>query len=189
MFVGPWYAHWPGDPLPLLPRLPDFASGVPHDDAALVALAGLDRAEVAARHAAGNTPLVASLEGEAVACGWSTATTVSIGELGLSFTLPPQNRYLWGFVTAPHRRGLGLYPRLLQAALRAAGEGARCWIGHEPHNVASARGIMKAGFHPVGDVFRTQAGEFILVPTGPIERARAGAAILGATLNTPPAAE
>jgi hypothetical protein len=30
-FAGPWYAWWPGDPLPALPPLPGF-SAAPADD-------------------------------------------------------------------------------------------------------------------------------------------------------------
>ena len=182
-FVGPWYAHWPGDPLPSLPPLSGLAIAPATDDSALAALAECDPAEVTARRAAGNTPYLAYLAGQAVACGWSTASIVEIGELGLTFTLPPDNRYLWGFVTAPQYRGRGLYPRLLQAIIRAEGSATRAWIGHEPHNTASARGILNAGFRRVGDVFRTPAGTFLLIPAGPPDRARAGADLLGATLH------
>jgi GNAT superfamily N-acetyltransferase len=182
-FVGPWYVRWPGDVLPVLPPLPGFVAAPTNDDGTFAALAGIDRAEVAAHRRAGNWPYLAWLDGEPVALGWSTGTTVAIGELDLAFTLPPGNRYLWGFLTAPAWRGRGIYPRLLQAILRAEGDGIRAWIGHEPPNDASARGIIKAGFRCVGDVFRTSAGAFVLVPSGPLDRARAGAALLGATLH------
>jgi GNAT superfamily N-acetyltransferase len=182
-FVGPWYVRWPGDPLPALPPLPGFTAAPAEDDRTLAALAGVELAEVAARRRAGNRPYLARLDGEPVALGWSTGTAVEIGELDLAFTLPPGNRYLWGFVTAPAWRGRGLYPRLLQAILRAEGADIRAWIGHEPGNTASARGILRAGFRCVGHVFRTPAGIFVVTPTGPIERARAGAALLGATLH------
>ena len=184
-FVGPWYVRWPGDSLPALPSLPGFVAAPAEDDRTLASLAGLDLAEVAARRRAGNQPYLAHLDGEPVALGWSTGKGVEIGELDLAFTLPPGNRYLWGFVTAPARRGRGLYPRLLQAILRIEGmEGAdiRAWIGHEPDNTASSRGILKAGFRCVGHVFRTPPGTFVVTPTGPLERARAGADLLGATL-------
>ena len=182
-FVGPWYAHWPDDPLPVLSPLPGFTMVPAIDDHALATLAEIDLAEVAARRAADNTPYLAYLAGQVVACGWSSASIVEIGELGLTFTLPPGNRYLWGFVTDPHYRGRGLYPRLLQAILRAEGADIRAWIGQEPNNTASARGIINAGFRCVGDVFRTPAGTFLLTPAGPLDRARAGADLLGATLH------
>jgi RimJ/RimL family protein N-acetyltransferase len=182
-FVGPWYAWQPGDPLPLLPPLPGFIAGPADDDRALAALAGRDVDEVMALRRAGNRPYVARLAGELVAHGWSTDGTVEIGELDLTFTLPPGERYLWGFATEARWRGRGIYPRLLQAVLRREGAAARCWIGHEPDNTASARGIVKAGFRRVGDVFRLPTSRLTLVPVGPIERARVGAALLGADLR------
>jgi hypothetical protein len=152
------------------------------DDEVLAELAGIDLGEVAAHRRSGNQPYVARLDGELVAVGWSTRSTVEIGELDLTFMLPPGNSYLWGFVTAPAWRGRGFYPRLLQAILRAEGDEVCAWIGHEPPNVASARGIIRAGFSCVGNVFRTTAGSFVLAPSGPIARARAGAALLGAVV-------
>ncbi len=183
-FLGPWYTWWPGDPLPALPPLPAFAAAPSDDDRALAALAGVGVEEVAARRRAGNRPYLARLGGEPVACGWSAGGAVEIGEIGLAFTLPPGERYLWGFATAEHRRGRGVYPRLLQAILRREGPGgARYWIGHAPENGASGRGILKAGFRRAGDVYRLPAGDLALVPVGPVERARAGAALLGAELH------
>jgi GNAT superfamily N-acetyltransferase len=183
-FVGPWYAWWPGDPLPALPPQPGFAATPADEDGVLTALAGIGVEEVAARRRAGHRPYIAHLGGEPVAHGWSTGGAVEIGELGLAFTLPPGERYLWGFATEEHWRGRGLYPRLLQAILRHEGlSDVRYWIGHTPENAPSARGILKAGFRRVGDVYRLPTGRFVLVPTGPLERAPLGAALLGAQLH------
>lgn len=182
-FVGPWYAWWPGDPLPALPPLPGLVVAPADDDPALAALARIGVEDVATIRRAGNQPYLACLAGEPVACGWSTGSAVEIGEIGLAFTLPPGERYLWGFATTPQRRGRGIYPRLLQAILRhEAATTARYWIGHTPENQASARGILKAGFHRVGNVYRLATGRFVLVPSGPIDRARVGAKLLGAEL-------
>ena len=182
-FVGPWYAWWPGDPLPALPPLSGFVAAPADDDRALAALARLDGEEVAKLRRAGNRPYVARLAGEPVAYGWATGSVVEIGELGLVFTLPPGERYLWGFATEERWRGRGLYPRLLQAIMLHEGtEAARYWIGHTPDNTASASGILKAGFGRVGDVYRLPSGRFALVPVGPLDRARVGAALLGADL-------
>lgn len=183
-FVGPWYAWWPGDRLPPLPPLPGFTAAPADDDRTLAALARTGVAELGRLRRAGNRPYLARLHGEPVAHGWATSSTVEIGELGLAFTLPPGERYLWGFATAERWRGHGLYPRLLQAIMRHEGlEAARYWIGHEPSNEASARGILKAGFRRVGDVYRRPTGGFVLVPVGLDERARVGAALLGAALH------
>src|SRR4051794_15006117 len=130
-FVGPWYGWWAGDTLPALPPLPGLVAGPSDDDQALATMAGCARDEIAAWRAAGHRPYLARIAGEAVACGWSTWDKVKIGEIGLAFTLPPGDRYLWGFVTAERWRGQGLYPRLLQAILRHEGTGeSRYWIGH-----------------------------------------------------------
>lgn len=183
-FAGPWYTWWAGDTLPPLPAWPGLVAAPAEDDAALAALAALDLAEVARRRREGNRPYLASVAGEPVACGWSTARRVEIGEIDLAFSLPPGGRYLWGFVTAEPWRGRGLYPRLLQAILRAETiPDARFWIGHTPDNHASARGILKAGFRRVGDVHFLQGGGFALFPAGPSARAAAGAALLGAELR------
>jgi GNAT superfamily N-acetyltransferase len=180
-FVGPWYGWWQGDALPELPPLPGFVAGPADDDRALVVLTGCDVAEVVGWRAAGQRSYLARVAGEAVGCGWSTWDKVKIGEIGLAFTLPPGDRYLWGFVTAERWRGQGIYPLLLQAILRHEGaEQCRYRIGHTPDNASSARGILKAGFGRVGDVYRRPDGRFVLDPAGPIERARAGAALLGA---------
>ena len=78
-FVGPWYAWWPGDPLPALPSLPGFATA-PADDRALAGLAGLGVEEVATRRRAGHRPYIAHLGGEPVAHGWSTGSAVEISK-------------------------------------------------------------------------------------------------------------
>ncbi len=163
LFVGPWYAWWPGDPLPALPALPDFAAAPTADDHALAALSGSDDVTLEGRRRADNQPYLATLNGTPVAYGWSASATVEIGELGLTFALPPGDRYLWDFATLPAWRGRGIYPHLLQAILRhGTASQARHWIGHEPDNLASTRGILKAGF-------------------------RLGAALLGADLALPSA--
>lgn len=185
--VGPWYAWWPGDPLPALPALPGFVAGPVMDDAAFAAASGLPPTEIAARRAVGDRPYLATVGGEAVGWGWSATRRLAIGELGIARTLPPHDRYLWAFETAEAWRGRGVYPLLLQAILRhEAPEGARSWIGHDPGNVSSARGIARAGFCRVGVLYRSPGGDFTLIPTGPLDRARVGAALLGATVHADP---
>jgi hypothetical protein len=182
-YVGPWYAWWPGDPLPALPPLPGLAVAPADDDDALADLMAFDRAGLPALREAGNRPYLARLHGAPVACGWVTGTTLDIGELGLVRALPAGARYLWGFVTGEAWRGRGIYPRLLQSIMRREGmDEARYWVGHTPDNAASARGILRAGFGRVGHVYRRPVGAFVLVPTGPRDWAEAGAAILGATV-------
>jgi len=182
-FVGPWYAWWPGDLLPALPTLPGFAAAPVTDDAAFVTLSGLSAGAIAARRANGDRPYLAAVNGEGVGWGWSATRWLSIGELGIERALPPADRYLWACETLQSWRGRGIYPRLLQAILRhEAREGARSWIGHDPGNAASARGITKAGFGRVGAIHRAPVGGYLLVPDGPRDRAQIGAPLLGATV-------
>jgi hypothetical protein len=52
-------------------------------------------------------------------------------------------------VTARRARGQGLYPRVLRAIRAAVPPGESCLIWTHDWNVASQRGISKAGFQPV----------------------------------------
>lgn len=184
--IGSFYAWWRGDPLvPLLP-LAGLDIGTPSDPTSLATGLGLNPAEVAARLAAGHRLYVARLDGRPVAYGWVATAEAVIGELGLRFTLPPGNRYLWDFFTLPAWRGLGIYPRLLQAILGWEAGAERFWVGHDTPNVASRRGILKAGFQEVGQVYRTVNGELVLVPVGPVDRAVAAARLLGLSLVAGP---
>ncbi len=181
-FVGPWYAWWPGDRSPTLDPWPEFNAAPADDDAALGELIGARVADIRAWQRGGNQPYLARVAGEVVACGWSATRTLSIGELGLVQPLPAGDRYLWGFVTAEGWRGQGIYPRLIAAIIGQEGVAHRYWIGHEPGHSSSSRGILKAGFRQVGEIYRCLAGDFTLLPTGTPERAAVGAAVLGATL-------
>lgn len=121
--------------------------------------------------ARGHTPWSARIDGEPVGWGWCATREVSIGELDIAVPLPPGNRYLWDFFTVPAWRGRGIYPRLLRTIIEHEPEVARFWVGHDLGNLASARGITKAGFHEVGLLYHRQDGGFELVPSGPLERA------------------
>ncbi|MBC8075410.1 MAG: hypothetical protein H7Y32_04990, partial [Chloroflexales bacterium] len=81
--------------------------------------------------------------------------------------------------TLPAWRGIGLYPRLLQAILAAESDtAARFWIAYLPENHASARGITKAGFRSVGAVVGTD-GQLRLHAGSDGARGIHGAALLG----------
>lgn len=180
---GSWYGWWRGDPLPALPRLDGLVVEWVEDARLIAAIARLSEDEAHRRLAAGNRAYVARMHGLAVASGWSATRAVEIGELSLAFALPPGDHYLWAFATTPDWRGRGVYPRLLQAILRAEmDEAVRFWIGHEPGNIASARGIVKAGFTRAGDLFILADGSLALASAGPLERARDGADVLGVPL-------
>jgi GNAT superfamily N-acetyltransferase len=181
MALATW---WHGDPLPALVSLPDLRATETNDIALLARLASLDPTEVAARMDSGHRPYLAWIGEEPAAYGWVAGAGATIGELGVSFVLPRGDRYLWDFATLPAWRGRGIYPHLLQAivAAESAAGAARLWIIHAPENPASARGIVKAGFTPVGDLsFRAVGGAGFRPFDDPI-RARVGAALLGVPL-------
>lgn len=184
---GSWYTWWRGDALPELPMLSPLAGlrveAAPEPERA-AALTHLDVAAARERIERGHRAYAAFMGETLVGWGWSAAREASIGELGLTLRMPPGNRYLWSFETAPEWRGKGVYPRLLQHILaHEAARAERFWIGHEPGNAASGRGILKAGFEHLGEIAMLPGGELLMVAlSGDIERVRAGAAILGARL-------
>jgi hypothetical protein len=177
------WTWWLGDPSPALAPLPAFRAGREDDLDLLVRLTGLDAGEVRSRLDSGHRAYVARLEDTPAAYGWVASMAASIGELDLAFGLAAADRYLWDFVTLPEWRGRGLYPRLLQAMLTAESAGGRrFWITNAPENAASAAGIGKAGFRPVGELsFLADLGVGTL-PYQSDERARIGAALLGVPL-------
>ncbi len=177
--AGPLYTWWRGDPLPALLVLSGLSVELARELDLLAGLTGLPAGEVQARVEAGNRPYLARLDGVPVAYGWVATRRASIGALGIAFSVLPGNRYLWDFVTLPRWRGRGIYPRLLQAILKREGQAGRFWIGHDAPNIASARGILKAGFTSVGEIYRLPGGSFGMAAADSLERARAGATLLG----------
>lgn len=180
MALATW---WRGDALPPLTPISGLNVTVSDDVAGIARLTGLDRNEVEARLGAGHRVYVASLDGAAASYGWVATLSAAIGELDLAFALPAGDRYLWDFVTLPAWRGRGIYPRLLRAIVAQEGRAAaRFWIIAAPENVASGKGIAKAGFAPVGDLSFLRERGVGTVAIGDGERARAGATLLGVAL-------
>ncbi len=117
-----------------------------------------------------------------VAVGWSATGEVALFGGRVTLHFPPNNRYLYGFVTHPDWRGRGMYPHLLQAILRTE-EQERFWIMHLQENTASQRGIHKAGFRVAGHVSFLPTGELGLIPPpGDSERAQVAERLLGLPL-------
>ena len=158
------------DPRPDLTPLPGLAVRREHDAARMAALQQKPAAEMARRFAAGHRAYVAMLDGAPAAWGWVGTREAEIGELATRFAIPAGERYLWNFVTPHPYRGLGIYPRLVDAIVRAeACEAARFWIAAAPENHASGSGIRKAGFSPVAELSFDGAGRpalEALVPGG-----------------------
>lgn len=176
---GIFYGWWRGDPLPSLEEPDGFEADRLADDQPTPVVETLDPAETADLRRQGHRLYVARIGPEIVACGWAATKSASIGELGVQMRIAPNERYLWGFVTLPDWRGQGIYPALIQAMLRQEAYAGRFWIGHDIGNDASASGILKAGFVPVGEAYRDAGGSLRYARSGDDERARAAQALLG----------
>jgi ribosomal protein S18 acetylase RimI-like enzyme len=143
----PFAARHRSDPTPALAPLAGLEIRRVHDAAFIAALQRRAALDLQARLDAGHRAYVAILGGEPAAFGWSATRSAEIGELGSTFRLPEGEHYLWNFVTRPAFRGLGVYPRLVDAIVRAESrEAERFWIAYAPENHASGSGIRKAGF-------------------------------------------
>jgi GNAT superfamily N-acetyltransferase len=141
------------DPTPELTAVPGLVVRREMDPRAMAMLQNRSEAEIAGRFAAGHRAYVAACEGEPAAWGWVATRSAKIGELDSTFTIPSRERYLWNFVTLKSHRGMGIYPRLLDAIVRAESfEAERFWVAYAPENHASGSGIRKAGFVAVAEI-------------------------------------
>jgi hypothetical protein len=91
-------------------------------------------------------------------------------------------------VTLAAYRGHGIYPRLLQAIVRAeSAEADRFWIGYAPENHASGAGMRKAGFVDAAEMSFDAHGRpavRAMIPGGERDAAR----VLGLPITTEPLA-
>ena len=155
------------------------------DAALMAALQGRSEEDMANRFAAGHRAYVAYLGGEATAFGWVATRVATIGELYATFEIPEGERYLWNFVTLRAHRGKGIYPRLVDAILRAESrEAHRFWIAYAPENHASGAGIRKAGFVTVAELSFDSSGRPAVAGSPSVDGA-AAASVFG----LPPATE
>lgn len=149
MPFGTW---WRGTPLPDLSPLPAFSASISTDTQLITRLAKLSQQEIDDRFQTGKHLYIAFISEMPVAYGWVATREVNFPHFQFSFRIPPRNCYLWDFLTLPEWRGRGIYPHLLQTIIRQEALVDRFWIGYEPGNEASARGICKAGFHMVTEL-------------------------------------
>jgi GNAT superfamily N-acetyltransferase len=183
-------ANWnQGMDLPALPTLPNFHVTINAETRLLASLTGLSETEIETRKRNNHRPAVAWLNETPVGYGWIATESAEIGELDLSFTLPPESVYLWDFATLSAWRGLGIYPHLLQEiVMQERQEAHSFWIIHAPENQASARGITRAGFSAVGELsFMKQTRGVGLMSSSPASIAYEGAQLLHVELLNQPA--
>ena len=121
----------------------------------LAEAAGGDAAEeFHKRFESGRRCYAAWVEGELAAYGWVSFEDELIGELSLRLRLLAGEAYIWDCFTVPAFRQNRLYSNLLVqivADLRAE-QVNRIWIGTNTENLASQRGIARAGFLRVADI-------------------------------------
>ena len=143
----PFATRHRNDPMPSLSPLAALEVHHVWDVEFMAELQGRSHAEIQRRFDEGHRPYVAWWDEKPAAWGWVATRSANIGELGATFEIPARQRYLWNFVTLPSYRGLGIYPRLLQAIVQAEAADAESFlIAYAPENHASGSGIMKAGF-------------------------------------------
>ncbi|GCE15974.1 GNAT family N-acetyltransferase [Tengunoibacter tsumagoiensis] len=147
----PFATWWRGDAIPVLSPLPNLSIRRSTDAECIAQLSHVPVADIAHRFLTGDILYLAFVDDVPVAYGWTTTHTGHIHEFQLHFALPPENCYLYNFQTLPLWRGKGIYPRLLQFIIQQE-PSPRFWIGYEPNNEASGRGITKAGFQSVCDL-------------------------------------
>lgn len=176
------------DPMPAIAPLPSLSVRAESNVAAMAQLQQRDEAEIERRFNARHRAYVACIDDRPVAWGWVATDTASIGELGFEFSLTTRERYLWNFVTLAPFRGRGIYPRLVDAIVRAESKTAdRFWIAYAPENHASGAGVRRAGFVDVADLSFTTHGAPALhdiLPGG----ARVAATVFGVAASTRPLA-
>ena len=171
--------HRSAPPATSLAPLAGLALRREEDPVAMAALQARTESEMERRFAAGHRAYVAWRDGAPAAWGWVATRAAEIGELASAFDIPRGERYLWNFVTLAAHRGLGIYPRLLDAIVRAeSAEAERFWIAYAPENHASGAGIRKAGFTAVAELSFDRAGRAAVSATVP-GGDRAAARVLG----------
>lgn len=167
------------DEAPHLTPLRSFAVRREVDAKVMAVLQGKTEAAMSRRFDAGHRAYVALWDGEPAAWGWVATRSAEIGELSSTFVIPSGERYLWNFVTSKEHRGKGVYPRLLDAIVRAESrEAARFWIAYAPENHASGSGIRKAGFATMAELSFDGAGQPALRGTVP-DGGRVAARVFG----------
>ena len=180
MALATW---WRGDAVPPLSPLPGFRVEASRDQHLIAHINQLAQHEVRQRLHMGHQPYLAYIEQTPVGYGWMATQEASIGELDIRFALPATERYLWDFATLPEWQGYGIYPRLLQHILmQQSSTVERVWIIYAPENSPSGAGMTKAGLLPVGQLSFRSDGGVGLAPFDSLERAQAGAALLGIPL-------
>jgi ribosomal protein S18 acetylase RimI-like enzyme len=151
-----WMLDLDGPPSKILPGVEaEFRLAGPYLAPDLAALQeGETAAALIRRFETGRQCYTAWVEGQLAAYGWVSLEDEKIGELNLRVKLLPGEAYIWDCATLPAYRRKHLYSALLAHILGELSAGGLCraWIGADLDNVASQKGIARAGFHHVADL-------------------------------------
>jgi predicted acetyltransferase len=114
----------------------------------------LTLSDIVKRLETGRQCYTAWADGQIAAYGWASFVEEGIGELNLRIKLLPGEVYIWDCVTLPAFREKLLYSALLIHILGELRKQNICrvWIGADLENLASQKGIARAGFHHVADL-------------------------------------
>jgi RimJ/RimL family protein N-acetyltransferase len=130
----------------------------------LASLGPFDPDEAATRFARGDRCMSAGLGEELVHYSWVQVCGVhAITSAGVDAPIPDGELWIYNCRTSQAHRGLRIYPTTLTHILGDAFErGARCaWIYAAESNVASHRGIERAGFELVTTLHALRFGRFV----------------------------
>ncbi|HZR40677.1 MAG TPA: GNAT family N-acetyltransferase [Ktedonobacteraceae bacterium] len=181
-FGKPMWLLWSwcrGDALPICESVSGLTVEESKHVELLSHLMGIPEAALREQLGLGHRAYLTRLETLPVAVGWSATGEVAMFGGRVTLHVPPNNRYLYGFVTHPAWRGRGIYPHLLQAILRTE-EQEHFWIIHLIENTSSQRGIHKAGFRVAGRLSFFPTGGFgLIAPPEDSERAQLAQHLLG----------
>lgn len=151
-----WVLNLDQEPPAVLPRLQaDFRRVTPDLAPALASSIGsIYLTEINHRLESGRQCYAAWVDGQVAAYGWVSFAEEEIGELNLRIKLVPGEAYIWDCATLPAFRERLLYSTLLIYILRQlrAQNLCRAWIGADYENIASQKGMRRAGFQHVADL-------------------------------------
>ena len=151
-----WVLNLDQEPPAVIPRIQaDFRRITVDLVPALAASIGpLYLNELTQRLESGRQCYAAWVDGQVAAYGWVSFVEEEIGELNLRIKLLPGEAYIWDCATLPAFREKLLYSALLIYILNElrAQNLCRAWIGADYDNIASQKGMTRAGFHHVADL-------------------------------------
>lgn len=110
--------------------------------------------EILSRFEAGSHCYTAWVGGQLASYGWVSFRAEYVGEFNLRLRLIPGEAYIWDCFTLPAYRRQGLYSALLAHILSDLETSPVCrvWIGADSDNLASQRGIERAGFRAAAEI-------------------------------------